>query len=106
MFGSSDVFGYRGNQNGGNYVDVPGKEGGKTRLRPSSPLARLIAASGSIAGVDAATGVVSVTTGPHTFYDLPMIGVALTQSSFRTGNPQQNYASGFRLQSTRRITSP
>lgn len=106
MFGSSNAIGYRGNQNGGDDVAVPGKEGGKTRLRPSSPLARLIAASGSIASVDPVTGVVSVTTGPHTLYGLPMIGVAFNQSSFRTGNPQQNYASGFRLQSTRRITSP
>ncbi len=105
-FGSTSTYGYVGNQNGGGAVVVPGKEGGKTRLRPSSPLARLIAASGSIASVDAVTGVVSVATGPHTFYGLPMIGVAFNQSSFRTGNPQQNYASGFRLQSTRRVTSP
>ncbi len=95
-----------GTQNGGNVVMFAGKEGGKTRLKPSSSLAALTSASGSVTSVDVATGQLTTVFGSHTLYGHPMIGVAVTQSSFKTGNPQQNYASGFRLQSIRRITTP
>ena len=103
-----DVFAVNrpGTQNGGSDVIIAGKEGGKTRLKPSSLSATLTSISGSVTTVDLATGQLNTVFGPHTLYGLPMIGVAFSQSSFKTGNPQQNYASGFRLQSTRRITTP
>ena len=97
---------YIGIQNYGANVPQVGKEGGKTRLIASSSTSTLVAESGSVTSVDATTGLVSTVFGPHTLYGLPMIGVAFTQSLFRVGNPQQNFASGYRLQSTRRITSP
>ena len=97
---------YIGIQNYGADVPQVGKEGGKTRLIASLPQSTLVAESGSVTGFDATTGLVSTVTGPHTLYGLPMIGVAFTQSLFRVGNPQQNFASGYRLQSTRRVTSP
>lgn len=99
-------FEFRGAQNGGASVAVAGKEGGKTRLQVSSSVAQLVAVGGSIASIDQATDMVSLATGLHAFHGLPMIGVVFTQSSFRLGNPQQNFASGSRLQSTRRITTP
>ena len=110
-FGSRNVmsngYGYLlGIQNGGGPVPSVGKEGGKTRLIASSPLSTLVSASGSVTTVDATTGQLITVYGPHTLYGLPMIGVAFSRSSFKTGNPQQNYASGFRPQSTRRITTP
>lgn len=106
-FGAKNIYGagYVGTQNKGNGAFSAGQEGGKTRLRPSSPLAQLTSVSGSIVSVDPLTGAVSVSAGQHTFYGLPMISVAFTQSSFKVGNPQQNFASGYRLQSMRRITS-
>ena len=106
LFGSTNAFGVMGAQNLGNDVATPGKEGGKTRLIPIFSAASLASSSGSVTTVDAITGQPATTFGPHTLYGLPMIGVAFSQSSFKTGNPQQNFASGFRLQSTRRITTP
>ena len=95
-----------GTQNGGASVPTVGKEGGKTRMKPSSPMASLTSTGGSVTTVDLATGQLNTVFGPHTLYGLPMIGVAISVSSYKTGNPQQNYASGFRLQSKRRITTP
>jgi hypothetical protein len=108
MFGSKNVYGagYAAQQNGGWQVPIAGKEGGKTRLFPSAASAQLTATGGSVVSIDTVSGVVALTGGNHTFYGLPMVGVALSLSSFKTGNPQQNFASGFRLNSTRRITSP
>ena len=108
MFGSKNIYGrgFYATQSGGLDVATAGKEGGKTQVQPASPLARLVSQSGTVASVDSATGVVLVVSGPHTFYGLPMIGVAFSASSFKAGNPQQNFASGFRLNSTRRITTP
>ncbi len=108
MFGAKNIYGrgFYATQSGGLDVATAGKEGGKTQEQPASPLARLVSLSGSVASVDPATGIVSVVPGPHTFYGLPMIGVAFSASSFKAGNPQQNFASGFRLNSTRRITTP
>ncbi len=97
---------YIGIQNLGVDFSSVGKEGGKTRLMASLPESKLVAESGSVTSVDLATGQLTTVFGSHTLYGLPMIGVAFSQSSFKTGNPQQNYASGFRLQSTRRITTP
>ncbi len=97
---------YIGIQNYGAPALQAGKEGGKTRLIASLPQSMLVAESGSVTTVDASTGLVSTVFGSHTLYGLPMIGVAFTQSLFRVGNPQQNFASGYRLNSTRRITSP
>jgi hypothetical protein len=108
MFGSKNIYGggYAAQQNGGSLVITAGKEGGKTRLVPSAAGAQLASLSGSVASMDTLTGAVTLTSGKHTFYGLPMVGVVLSFSSFKTGNPQQNFASGFRLNSTRRITSP
>ena len=102
----ANLFAFMGAQNAGASVARAGREGGKTRVKPDSQSASLQATSGSITIVDLATGQLNTVFGPHTLYGLPMIGVAFSQSAFKTGNPQQNYASGFRLQSTRRITTP
>ena len=106
LFGSANALPFNGAQNLGSDVPSSGKEGGKTRLIPIFSAASLVSAGGSVTTVDAITGQLTTAFGPHTLYGLPMIGVAFTQSSFKLGNPQQNYASGFRLQSTRRITTP
>ena len=106
LFNGVNAYGFSPIQNFGFAAITAGKEGGRTVLTPSSTSAKLSSSSGQMTKIDAATGAVVVTTGAHTFYGLPMIAVAFTQSSFKTGNPQQNYASGFRLQATRRITTP
>ena len=106
IFNSTNSYAYSAGQDGGHFAVPVGMEGGKTRLTPKTSFALLTSISGSVISVDAVTGTASIAVGPHTFYGLPMIGVAFTQSSLKLGNPQQNYASGYRLQSTRRITSP
>ena len=106
LFGEGNAYGFAPIQNFGNSVTKAGKEGGRIVLTPSSTAAKFSSTTGQTAKIDAATGDVAISSGAHAFYGLPMIGLAFTQSSFKTGNPQQNYASGFRLQSTRRITTP
>ena len=106
IFNSTNSYAYSAGQDGGHFAVPVGMEGGKTRLTPKTSFALLTSISGSVISVDAGTGTASIAVGPHTFYGLPMIGVAFTQSSLKLGNPQQNFASGYRLQSTRRITSP
>ena len=50
------------------------------------------------------TGVAVTTTGPQTYFGLPTIGFVLAGSQYKTGNPQQNYASSYGLRFQRTIT--
>ena len=89
-------------QNGGVEVLAAGKEGGWLELAFTAPTAQYGTSSGSI--TTTGTGVAVTTTGPQTYFGLPTIGFVLAGSQYKTGNPQQNYASSYGLRFQRTIT--
>ena len=89
-------------QNGGVVVDTAGKEGGWLELAFTAPTAQYGTATGSV--TTTSTGTPSTTTGPQTYFGLPTIGFVYAGSSFKTGNPQQNYSSSYNLRFQRTIT--
>ena len=89
-------------QNGGLEVAVAGKEGGWLELGFTATTAQYGTPTGSI--TTTSTGVAVTTTGPQTYFGLPTIGFALSASSYKAGNPQQNYSSSYGLRFQRTIT--
>ena len=89
-------------QNGGVEVLVAGKEGGWLELAFTAPTAQYGTSTGSI--TTTSTGTPFTTTGPQTYFGLPTIGFVMSGSSYKTGNPQQNYRSSYGLRFQRTIT--
>jgi hypothetical protein len=89
-------------QNGGGDVLTAGKEGGWLELGFTATTAQYGTPSGSI--TTTSTGVAVTTTGPQTYFGLPTIGFAMSASSYKAGNPQQNYSSSYSLRFQRTIT--
>lgn len=89
-------------QNGGVEVMVAGKEGGWLELAFTAATAQLGTSSGTI--TTTSTGAPVTTTGPQTYFGLPTIGFVFSGSSYKTGNPQQNYSSSYGLRFQRTIT--
>lgn len=88
-------------QNGGTDVLVAGKEGGWLELAFTATTAQYATATGSI--TTTSTGTPVTTTGPQTYVGLPTIGFVFAGSSYKLGNPQQNYSSSYGLRFQRTI---
>lgn len=88
-------------QNGGVAVNTAGGEGGWLELGFNALTARLSTPSGSV--TTTSTGTPVTTVGPQTYFGLPTVGFVYSGASFKTGNPQQNYANSYTLRFGRTI---
>ncbi len=77
-------------QNGGLPVATPGREGGWLELAFTSATARLDAPD--MTRVRITNGKPEIATAAGIMYGLPAIGFTLSQSAFKQGSPQQNFA--------------
>jgi hypothetical protein len=77
-------------QNGGRPVTTPGREGGWLELGFTSTTATLTPSEASVVRVTG--GTPEIVTAPRILLGLPVIGFTLSQSAFKLGSPQQNFA--------------
>ncbi len=99
--GSTNVVGINPVQNQGLEVASSGKEGGWLALTFVSSVARMTGL-GTVTTTDSGAPVTSAAA-LQTYFGLPVVGFALSGASFKTGNPQQNYANSYSLKFSRRI---
>ncbi len=103
VLGSTNYVGIKPVQNQGLDVASAGKEGGWLALSFTSPTAVLTSSLGG--SVTSTTGG-TATTAPvasQTYFGLPVVGFAISSASFKTGNPQQNFANSYSLKFSRKI---
>ena len=101
VLSSTNDVGVKPVQNQGVDVATPGKEGGWLALTFIAPTARMVG-SGT---VTTTTGGSPSTSGValQTYVGLPVVGFAISSSSYKTGNPQQNYSNSYSLKFSRKI---
>lgn len=90
FLGAKFTFGVAGIQNGGFPVPAPGREGGWLELAFTSVTARLDALD--MRSFRITNGRPEIATESGMMFGLPAIGFTMSQSAFKQGSPQQNYA--------------
>ena len=90
FFGGQFTAGLSPIQNGGLPVATPGREGGWLELAFTSATAKLTPLDASTVRIN--NGKPEIVSAPGTMYGLPAIGFTLSQSTFKLGSPQQNFA--------------
>ena len=88
-------------QNQGVAVATAGKEGGWLTLSFTGKNAQLVGLGTVTSTVSGAP--VSGAAGVQTYFGLPVIGFTISNASFKTGNPQQNYSNSYSLKYSRKI---
>ncbi len=102
VLGSTNYVGIKPVQNQGLDVAASGKEGGWLTLTFSKPSARIVGA-GTTTTVSGLGAVSTGGTTLQTYYGLPVVGFAISSASFKSGNPQQNFANSYSLKFSRKI---
>ncbi len=90
FLGAQFTVGIAGIQNGGRAVNAAGREGGWLELAFTATTARLTPLDAHIIQVANSKSELVKIVG--TMYGLPAIGFTLSQSAFKQGSPQQNFA--------------
>ena len=90
FLGAKFTLGVRAIQNGGLPVAAPGREGGWLEFAFTAPTANLTPLDAS--SIRFSNGKPEVTKVTGMMFGLPAIGFTLSQSAFKQGSPQQNYA--------------
>jgi hypothetical protein len=97
-------FSVTGFQNDGVPVLTPGREGGWIELAFTAPSASY--GTPQFSTVRMTDGKPEIVTTGGTLFGLPVIGFTLSQSAYRQGSPQQNYADAIPLRTQNTITGP
>ena len=97
-------FSVTGFQNGGVPVLTPGREGGWIELAFTAPTATY--GTPQFSTVRVTNGKPEIVTTAGTLFGLPVIGFTLSQSAYRQGSPQQNYADAIPLRTQNTISTP
>ena len=100
FLGAQFTVGFSGIQNGGVPVAKPGREGGWLELAFTASTAKMTPLDTNVIAVK--NGKPELTKVNGVVYGLPAIGFTLSQSAFKQGSPQQNYADAvtLRIQTT------
>lgn len=96
-------FSVTGFQNGGVPVLAPSREGGWLELAFTAPTATF--GIQQLSTVRVVNGKPEIVTTAGRLFGLPVIGFTLSQSAYRQGSPQQNYADAIPLRTQNTITS-
>ncbi|MCC7069228.1 MAG: hypothetical protein IT523_12385 [Burkholderiales bacterium] len=99
--GSTNAVGITPVQNQGAAVAAPGKEGGWLTLQFSNPAANMVG-NGTVTTTTGGTPSTSAAAN-QTYFGLPVVGFVMSASSYKTGNPQQNYSNSYGLKFSRNI---
>lgn len=101
VMGSTNDVGIKPVQNQGADVPTPGKEGGWLALNFAYVNAKMVG-TGTVTTTTGGTPTTSASAN-QTYYGLPVVGFAISGSSYKIGNPQQNYSNSYSLKFSRKI---